>query len=799
MVVQQYNITTMKALRLSVAALTISGLYTCGYAQELTKTRLPKDAYSQAKNFELVNQQKVNAVYRNLSEVYTLDFSNAQTKSVSDEIGQTVSQMLSTASYIDYSNQKTISELLSLRPEALTVQIPFDGNTLTIDLVQADLFGEGFSVQFSDPTKADGAKLGLYYQGTIRGTSSVVGFSFFENEYTMFLSRDAQSDRIIESGLIRTPGNTAGTHIIYSDDDLTMDLTHSCQAEALPQYHEAVERLAHEQIKGSEKATYKCVTYFWETQYNLFTSKGSSQAVTNYMTSVFNNFQIMYNNEQIGSKLNQLYVWTTQDSYNNSLDNFSANRTNFGANLATLFSTGGGGGVAWLDQICGSNEYYKHGFCGGMGGTVAAVPNYSWAVNVTTHEVGHNLGSPHTHACSWSGGAIDGCGPAAGYSEGCNGPIPSNGGTVMSYCHLNSVGMNLSLGFGPQPGNLIRSRVNSCITLTCDTDGGGGGQTCTNAYEPNETQAAAAALTSGTAVSAAIPTAGDVDYFKITTSSTTNNVFNLAGPSGVDFDLVIYNSAGTQIGAGTGSTATESVTLNGQAAGTYYAKVFGYNNAVSATCYTLTATATAVSNCSTAYEPNNSSAAAATIPLATTISAAISTSTDQDYYKVTTTSVGTHKFSLVGPSGVDYDLYIYNSAGTQIGAGTGTTATETVTITNLAVGTYTVRVIGYNGANSTTCYTLNVSKVTATFSGEAAPEASYTVFPNPTKDKLAITSSNPDEVMNVQIMDINGKVLSTQELSSGSSVDVTSLSGGIYFVRILSSTEEVTQIKFVKE
>lgn len=788
----------MKKLQQSLTILTFFGLCSNSFAQDFKKTGLPVGIYTQPKVFDLTNRQKVNNIYYKLSEVYTLDFSNAQTKSISSELGNNTAQLVSKAGYVDYSNQKAIDNLLSISPEALTVQIPFEGELMTIDMVQASLFGDGFSVQSNDPSKVVGIKMGIHYQGTIRGTNSIVGMSFFEDEFTMLISREADQDRTIESGLVRIPGNDNKTHIIYSDDDLVIDITHSCQSEDLPQYHEAVEQLSHEVIpQGSEKAIYKCVTYFWETSYNLYTSKGSTQAVTNYMTSLFNNFQIMYNNEQIGSKLNQLYIWTTQDSYNNNLNTFSANRTNFGANLATLFSTGGGGGVAWLDQLCGSNEYYKHGFCGSIGGTVASVPNYSWAVNVTTHEVGHNLGSPHTHACSWTGGAIDGCGPAAGYSEGCNGPIPSNGGTVMSYCHLNNVGMNLSLGFGSQPGNLIRSRVNSCITLTCDT--GGGGQTCTNAYEPNETQSAAVTLTSGTGVSAAIAASGDVDYFKITTTSTANIVFNLAGPSGVDFDMIVYNSAGTQIGAGTGSTATESVTLNGLAAGTYSVKVFGYNNASSSTCYTLTATANSVSNCSTAYEPNNSSSAAIAIPLSTTISAAISSGTDQDFYKVTTSSVGTHNFSLSGPTGKDYDLYIYNSSNTQLGSGTGTTATENVSLTNLPVGTYTVKVIGYNGAYSSTCYTLNVAKTSAMVIGEEESNTTYSVYPNPTKDKLTIASSDFEEIMNVQVMDINGKVMSTEQITSGSTLDVNKLSSGIYFVLISSANKETTQIKFIKE
>ena len=789
----------MKKKNFLVTTVLCIGCSLGAYTQEFKKISVPKGIYSEAKSFERINQKRVNDAFKTIKDVYSFDFNGARVKSVSPEIESTASLALEKSGFVAYSNAASISNLLAIRPEVLSVQLPYEDQILTLDLVQVNIFTDEFKLETSTPGLEQGVNLGLYYQGTVRGEDAVVGVSFFREEFFVLINRNSAEDATIEAGLIRLPENNGGVHVVYSDDDLKNKPVYSCGSEELEQYQQAVERLSSqkEALEHMEKATYKCVTYFWETRYNLYTSKGSTQAVTNHMTNIFNNFKLLYENEQIGSKLNQLYIWTTADTYNDDLNTFSANRSNFGANIATLFSTTGGGGVAWLDQLCGSNEYYKHGFCGAVGGTVNAIPTYSWAINVTAHEIGHNLGSPHTHACSWTGGAIDGCGPQAGYSEGCNGPIPSNGGTIMSYCHLTSTGMNFTLGFGPQPGNLIRSRVNSCISLTCET--GGGGQTCTNAYEPNETQAAAAALTSGTAASAAIATSGDVDFFKITTSTTTNNVFNLAGPSGVDFDLVIYNSGGTQIGAGTSGTATESVTLNGQAAGTYYAKVFGYNNAISATCYTLTATATSVTNCSTAYEPNNSLAAAATIPLATTISAAISSGTDQDYYKVTTTSVGTHQFALAGPGGVDYDLVIYNSAGTQIGSGTGSTATENVSLANLAVGTYTVRVYGYNGANSATCYTLNVARTSASFLGEETRMENYSLYPNPAKDKLAISSSNPDEVMQVEVMDMSGKVLSSTELKSNATIDVSEISSGVYFVKISSASNETTQIKFVKE
>lgn len=48
----------------------------------------------------------------------------------------------------------------------------------------------------------------------------------------------------------------------------------------------------------------------------------------------------------------------------------------------------------------------------------------------------------------------------------------------MSYCHAAAVGKNLSLGFGTQPGNVIRYNVDNGVCLdSCDGDGGGG-DTC---------------------------------------------------------------------------------------------------------------------------------------------------------------------------------------------------------------------------------------------------------------------------------------------------------------------------------
>jgi uncharacterized protein (TIGR02145 family) len=98
----------------------------------------------------------------------------------------------------------------------------------------------------------------------------------------------------------------------------------------------------------------------------------------------------------------------------------------------------------------------------------------SWtAANFLAHEIGHNLGSPHTHACRWNGNntSIDNCYKPEG---GCRlGPTPKkDGGTIMSYCHLKpTVGTLLSNGFGVQPGNLIRNTVSraKCVEVAVES------------------------------------------------------------------------------------------------------------------------------------------------------------------------------------------------------------------------------------------------------------------------------------------------------------------------------------------
>jgi hypothetical protein len=103
----------------------------------------------------------------------------------------------------------------------------------------------------------------------------------------------------------------------------------------------------------------------------------------------------------------------------------------------------------------------------------------------------------------------------------------------------------------------------------------------------NGTIAGAATIPFNTDITGLISPSGDIDHYKfvITTSGTiTITLGTLPG----DYDLKLLNSAGTQLAISqAGGTSSESITST-VSPGTYYAQVYGYSGANSATsCYTL--------------------------------------------------------------------------------------------------------------------------------------------------------------------------------------------------------------------
>ena len=127
-------------------------------------------------------------------------------------------------------------------------------------------------------------------------------------------------------------------------------------------------------------------------------------------------------------------------------------------------------------------------------------------------------------------------------------------------------------------------------------DGPAGTTTTTDdAYENNDTLATAynlGTLTATRTVSSLVM-ADASDWYRITTSATgtaSNTVSISFTNSQGNLQLALYNSAGTLLATSAGTGNTETISLSGRAAGTYYVDVYGANGATNPN-YSLTVVA----------------------------------------------------------------------------------------------------------------------------------------------------------------------------------------------------------------
>ena len=368
-----------------------------------------------------------------------------------------------------------LADLVNRNAPALTLRLPsFAGPPVELELVRVNLFAPNFNVVTSS---SNGAPVtydhGVHYWGVMRGIEdSLAAISVFKDEVIGSYS-SANGGNFVLGKL--SGNNPRRDHILYAEKDLTSTIPVSCD---MPDDNTP---FAPEQVDSSSSAQVtRCVKIFLEADFDLFQNKGSVGETVNYVTGVFNQSAALFSNEGIPISISDIFVWTSPSPYNGGssgvqLAQFQNFRTSFNGDIAHLVDLENQGGIAaGFNGFCNPNRSQSQCYSG-IFPFFSDVPTYSWTVYVFTHEMGHLFGSRHTHACVWNGNgtAIDGCGPAAGFSEGCSGPIPPDGGTIMSYCHLNSVGVNFFHGFGPQPGNVIRNQFNGASCLgTCGSNGG---------------------------------------------------------------------------------------------------------------------------------------------------------------------------------------------------------------------------------------------------------------------------------------------------------------------------------------
>ncbi len=369
-------------------------------------------------------------------------------------------------------NSENLRSLARQQPAHLRLRIPQYGQKdLELQLQRFQPFAPDMVVTAGPSYTVQEVDLGVHYAGTVAGVSgSLAAVSVFADRIAAVISVPDEGN-IVLGQIEGVPGEKR--HVLYREKDLKGRNYFTCEtADMLPRPPKA------EDVPVAvEKATdpSRTVRIFAVADDDLYRDKGSSVPTTaQYVSQVLAQCAILFSNESVNTQVSQIHVWDGWDPYPNVsssdlLQSFEDNHPTFNGNVAHLLHTksNASGGIANLG----------FSFCSKLYGiskintTYSNVPTYSWTINVVTHELGHNFGSNHTHACVWNGNntRIDNCGGNAGYTEGmCNSnpPNPVGGGTIMSYCHLiDGVGVNFNNGFGTQPGNLIRHQVHNSSCL----------------------------------------------------------------------------------------------------------------------------------------------------------------------------------------------------------------------------------------------------------------------------------------------------------------------------------------------
>jgi hypothetical protein len=502
-------------------------------------------------------------------------------------------------------DEQAIADLRNGEHQFIQFSLPSDArNQITLQLVRQEIFTEDFALYTSDQPGIPVAYTpGLHYKGIIEGQpASVVAVSIFDNEIMGLIS--TPEGNIV---LGRMDQDRESRHILYREADLTRKSAFSCETvdDGFGYTQEDLET----QPAGRDAGD--CVRVYIEIDDDIVTQKGGGAPATNYITGLFNQSITLYANESVNMTISEIYAWTTNSPYSGSsssqmLSSFQANSGAFNGNIGHLVSYQASGGIAVLDNLCSTNPDWRKCFSS-IDASYQNVPTYSWSVMVITHEMGHVIGSKHTHACAWNGNntAIDGC---AGSTEGgcALPPIPEGGGTIMSYCHLTGEGINFNLGFGSQPGNVIRNRVNAtgnCLTTCGPPPPPPPPQYCT-ANGSNSSYEWIQKVVLGSISNTSGNNGGYFDYTALSTNLTAGTAYTIqltpgfAGQSYLEYWRVWidYNGdldwadAGEQVAQGTGSAMISlSFTVpSGTLAGTKRMRVAMKYGGYAASCGTFT-------------------------------------------------------------------------------------------------------------------------------------------------------------------------------------------------------------------
>jgi hypothetical protein len=354
-------------------------------------------------------------------------------------------------------SKDAMEALLLNRNDFIQINLPVDDQReMILTLKRNQIFTNDFKLyKSSDPHNPVTYTPGVHYKGIVDGEpSSVVALSVFKDQVMGLIATD--HGNFVIGRIKNDPGNR---HILYNEKDLDRHFEFEC---GTPDDGPGYSKEQLEKTFSTEDVN-DCVRLYVEVNNDIVVDKGGVVPAIDFVTGLYNQSFTIFANESINMMINQIFAWTSPSPYHSGsaqqkLAAYGANTSFFNGDVAQLLGYSNDG-VGSNPGICNvdpdKNKCYSGIHPSASGQSIIFI----------CHELGHNLGSRHTHACVWNGNntAIDGCATVEG---NCTQPPPAPDwtGTLMSYCWPYFDPYD---GFGPQPGNVIRNTVNTsgnCLT-----------------------------------------------------------------------------------------------------------------------------------------------------------------------------------------------------------------------------------------------------------------------------------------------------------------------------------------------
>ncbi|MCX9013723.1 MAG: DNRLRE domain-containing protein [Candidatus Methanoperedens sp.] len=197
------------------------------------------------------------------------------------------------------------------------------------------------------------------------------------------------------------------------------------------------------------------------------------------------------------------------------------------------------------------------------------------------------------------------------------------------------------------------------------------------------------------------------DYYKLSVTPGSKIDVSMTPPSGVDFDLKLYDSNNNLKASSTlGTGSTDSVSFVADSSGDWRVRIYQYSGSGT---YSLSVTVTQPSqnDCGTGGDASNTFSGANLIPLPKNCNGYLDSSDKDDYYKFPVIAGYTIDASMTPPSGVDFDLQLYDPGyNWKTDSTKGAGLTDSVSYVADSSGEWRIRIYQYSGSGT---YSFSVS------------------------------------------------------------------------------------------